>query len=640
MTFPFIPTPPAPKAPTQIRDMQDVWDYFACQAKDPTDPKQNNPAGWRMQYLTKLQSHCRGAPLGTIWPGEDDLLAAFDRDFPKVKKGVHPRGDLQQDIETYKKWRRQCRKAIEIATGVAAEKQELRDRQDGWADLLAAIKLHCQDGGVIQTPQRTIPVTNLSDIARRADIEPWQLADAGVLDRLEEAFACPADLQAARKAQQFLNDFRCLPELAAVLPAKPVPVYPTRRERAALPAHIDAYLQQLAERAAGKRRDEVMGDDVKTVSPTTKDAWLAALRHHVRTLPTCSVETDMSYTHPITDLEAVNDLAGLFAPEHLYATLRRTKEVMHLPDTIINVTAYQYYTDLLMVLWRNNPKKDEFGDQIDPDAQTLITAKTHTAIKDTKFMLEGRELAQGMTQKNKDWCKALVKDKTQRKRFRRMSLNMMDAATAILDLADAAGRELIAAEATKVRQLGTCAAACAIVFSGRPIRVGNVLGLRLYGQRQNFFIPVKGRANYSFLLHADETKSGNPEPETPLQAKLGGPKVLDWYLKVIRPLFPHHQKSIYLFPAIEKPRERLDYGVFDTWFQRAAAAAELQMTFHQWRHGYASLLLDADWNNLPFAAQMLGNTDAVCARNYGWIDKERVVLEGQAKTIAAMEADQ
>lgn len=63
------------------------------------------------------------------------------------------------------------------------------------------------------------------------------------------------------------------------------------------------------------------------------------------------------------------------------------------------------------------------------------------------------------------------------------------------------------------------------------------------------------------------------------------------------------------------------------------------MTFHQWRHGYASLLLDADWNNLPFAAQMLGNTEGVCARNYGWIDKKRVVLEGQAKTVAAMEAD-
>lgn len=638
MTFPFVPKPHAPKAPNQIRDMQDVWDYFACQAPDPTKPKENNPESWRLQYLTKLQSHCGGTPLAMIFPG-NDLLTEFDADFPKVKRGMHPRGDLGQNIDAYKKWRQQCRKAIEIATGAAAEKAELRDRQDGWADLLAAIKVHTKDGGVIHHPAAASPVAKLADIARRAGIEPWNLADDCSLDRLEKNFVCPGDLQDARNAQKFLNNFGFLPELAALLPAKPVPIYPTRRQRAALPAHIETYLVQLVERASRKGRDEVMGDDATSVASTTKSAWLAALRHHVRMLPECPVEPALNYIHPITDLEAVNDVASLFAREHLYATLRRTKEVMHLPDTIIQASAYGYYTDILKVLWRNSPEVDEFGDQIDPDAPTLITAKTHTAIKDTKFMQEGRELAQGMTTKNMDWCKALVQDKTKRNRFRRMHLRMMAAANAILDVAKVEGRELTAAETTKVRQLGTSAAACAIEFSGRPIRMGNVLGLRLYGPRKNFFTPGKGRS-YSFVLYADETKSGKDEPETPLKAKLGGPKVLDWYLEVIRPLFPHHQKSIYLFPAIKEPGQRLGHRIFDTWFQRAAADAELPMTFHQWRHGYASLLLDADWNNLPFAAQMLGNTEGVCARNYSWIDKERVILEGQEKTIAAMEADQ
>ena len=639
MTFPFIPTPPAKQTPSQVRDMQEVWDHFACKASDPSRPKENNPEGWRLQYLTKLQSHCGGTPLAMIF-SKDDLLIEFDAAFPKVKKGVHPRGDLRQDIETYKKWRRQCRRAIEIATGAAAEKTEIRARQDGWSDLLAAIKIHTKDGGVVHHPAAASPIAKLADISRRAGIEPWNLADDGVLDKLEKNFVCPQDLQDARNAQTFLNNFGFLPELAAVLPDNPVPIYPTRRARAALPAHIDTYLRQLVERAAGKKRDEVMGDDVQSVANTTKLGWLTALRHHVRTLPDCSVEPLLNYIHPITDLKAVNDVAGLFAPEHLYATLRRTREVEHLPDKISQVSAYEYYTDILMVLWRNNPEVDDFGDQIDPDVSTLITAKTHTAIKHTKFMQEGRELAQGMTQKNKDWCKALVQNKAQRTRFRKMHLNLMEAANSIIDAAGVEGRELTATEKTKVRQLGTCAAACAIAFSGRPIRMGNVLGLRLYGPRKNFFIPGKGHADYSFVLHADETKSRKDEPETPLQAKLGGPKVLDWYLTVIRPLFAHHQKSIYLFPAINEPGQRLAHRIFDTWFQRGAAAAELPMTFQQWRHGYASLLLDADWTNLPFAAQMLGNTEGVCARNYSWIDKERVILEGQAKTIAAMEADQ
>lgn len=639
MTFPFIPTSPAKQAPSQVRDMQDVWDHFACKASDPSRPKENNPEGWRLQYLTKLQSHCGGTPLAMIFLG-NDLLTEFDAAFPKVKKGVHPRGDLCQDIETYKKWRRQCRRSIEIATGAADEKAELRARQDGWSDLLAAIKVHCEKGGVIGHPGAASPVAKLADIARSAGIEPSELAGDGILDRLEAKFACPRDLQVIRKAQKFLNNFGFLPELAVVLPAKPVSIYPTRRERAVLPAHIDAYLIQLVERAAGKRLDEVMGDDVQSVADTTKSGWLAALRHHVRTLPECSVTPALGYTCPITDLETVNDLAGFFAREHLYATLRRTREVEHLPDKISQVSAYEYYTDILMVLWRNNPEVDDFGDQIDSDASTLITAKTHAAIKSTKFMQEGRELAQGMTQKNKDWCKALVQNKAQRTRFRKMHLNLMDAANSILDVARTEGRELTAAEKTKVRQMGTCAAACAIEFSGRPIRMGNVLGLRLYGPRTNFFIPGKGRTDYSFVLYADETKAKKGEPETPLHAKLGGPKVLDWYLTVIRPLFTHHEKSIYLFPAINEPGQRLAHRIFDTWFQRGAAAAELPMTFQQWRHGYASLLLDADWTNLPFAAQMLGNTEGVCARNYSWIDKERVILEGQAKTIAAMEADQ
>lgn len=634
--FPFIAIIPL-QPPAEIRDMQDVWDFFAAQALDPANPKKDNPEGWRLQYLTKLQSHCGGAPLATIF-SSDDLLAEFDANFPEVKKGVHPRPDLPQKVETYQKWRRHCRRAIEVATGAAAEKAALRARQDGWTELLTAIKLHSTDGGVVH-PASAGPVAKLSDIARRAGIEPWQLADAGVLDQLEEAFATPADLQIVRRAQKFLKGHACIPEIAAVLPTEPVPIFPTRREHAALPPHIDAYLVQLVDRA-GSKRDEVMGEDADAVAKTTKTAWLSALRHHVRTLPDCLAEPAVDYTQPITNLETVNDLAGLFDRGHLFATLRRTKELEHLPGHISQVSAYNYYTDILTILWRNNPEVDEFGDQLDPDAPTLIAAQTHRAIKNTRFMEEGRELAQGMTAKNQAWCEALVTDKTQRNRFRRMHLTMMEAANDIIEAARSEGRPLTKDEIIQVRQIGTCAAACAIEFAGRPIRKGNVLGLRLHGTRRNFFTPEKGRAQYSFVLHADETKSGKEEPETPLQAKLGGPKVLDWYRKVIRPLFPHHRKSIYLFPAIEAVGEGLGHKTFDGWFQRAASAAKLPMTFHQWRHGYASLLLKASWSNLPHAAQMLGNTPGVCGRNYAWINKQEMILESQAKTLAAMEADQ
>ncbi|WP_421904995.1 hypothetical protein [Mameliella sp.] len=377
--FPFIPTEPL-QPPAEIRDMQDVWGYFACQAPDPAKPKEGNPEGWRLQYLTKLQSHCGGAPLATIFTA-GDLLAQFDAAFPKVKRGVHPRPDLPQDIETYKKWRCQCLRAIEVATGAATAKTEDRARQDGWAELLAAIKLHSTDGGVVH-PGSAGPVAKMADIARRAGIEPWQVAGAGVLERLNDAFAVPDDLQVVRRAQKFLNDFGFLPEIAAVLPTEPVPVFPTRRECAALPPHIDAYLVQLADRA-GSRRDEVMGEDANGVAKTTRDAWLAALRYHVRTLPSCPADLVLDYTQPIANLETVNDLAGLFAREHLFASLRRTREREHLPGHISQVSAYNYYTYILTILWRNNPAVDEFGDQLDPEAPKLIAVQTHEAIKNT-----------------------------------------------------------------------------------------------------------------------------------------------------------------------------------------------------------------------------------------------------------------
>ena len=636
MTFAFLGQPQTPTAPTQVRNMQDVWDYFACQAEDPTDPKKNNPQGWRMQYLTKLQSNCGGMPLGLIWPGEDDLLAAFDRDFPKPKKGVHPRPDLNQKFEAYKSWRTQARKCIEMATGVTAEKEELRARKDGWADLLAGIQLHLEPGGAIKNQQLIIPVTNLSDIARRANVEPWELADDGVLDRLKEGFAAPKDVASARRAQAFLNNFRALPELAAVLPAKPVLVFPKQPRRAAIPAHIDAYLEALIEGACSDEIDEVSGLEEDPTSDAMKASYRTALRHHIRALPHCLPEPDLNYL-PITDLESVNDLASLFAPEHLYATLRHTADVADQPNAIKQRTAYNYYKAIGYILKENNPKTDDLGEQIDPDAQVLIVTSTIDKIKNTRFMKEGKELSEGMTEKNKNWCKRLVSDPAKTRSFQRMHLTMMSTANKILDQAKAEGRPLTNNELIKVRQVGSCAAACAIEFAGRPIRMSNVLSLRLYGPQKNFFTPGKGRKTYSFKLFADETKSGKEEENTPLKQQMGGTKVLDWYMKNIRPLFPLHATSTYLFPGVEVEGQHLGHALFDTWFQRAATSAGLPMTFHQWRHGYASILLADDWSNLQVAASMLGNTPEVCAKNYAWIDKTKMIEKGQDVMLKSMQ---
>ncbi len=614
----LFPIPAAKAAPAVVSTMQHVHDWIVAQAPDPVAPKVGNPHGFRLQYLTTLASHCGDVALSLL-PAD---LSWFDETFPKVVKGVHPRPELGQRVAAYKKWRQNTRKAIEIATGIQAEKDALRAREDGWAELLAAIALHSAESGII-APQKASPVQKLAEIARRAEIEPWNLAQEDALSRLEEAFTAPQDRQISRRAQRVLRTFGFLPELSRLLPATPVPVFPSLREKAALPEHVDTFIGELIERA-GAQRDEVAGKDSQVVKDSTKDGWRAALRHHLRALPHCPAEPRLGYVRPVTDLSTVNDPSVLFERDLLFATIRYTEAVEHLPGTISHVSAYDYYTTLLTVLARNE----------------LIDGNTCNAIKTCKFMKDGRELAQGMTEANAAWCKALVQGPEKRRRFRNLHRIFMARAEDVLATAESEGRLLTKSEIVKARQLGTCAAAAAIEYAGRPIRLANVLGLRLKGSQANFFKPGKGRETWEFHLCAHETKSGRKEAATPLNAKLYGPQVLSWYLARIRPLYPHADANIHLFPAVESAAGALGKKTFDGWFQRAASEANLPMSFHKWRHGYASLLLAADWGNLPHAAAMLGNTAAVCARNYAWIDDEKLILDGQEKQVAAAEADQ
>ncbi|MCP1168907.1 site-specific integrase [Limimaricola litoreus] len=619
----------------RIDTMQDVADWVVAQAPNPEEPRKDNPVGYLLQALRTLVSHCAGAPLSTM-PADP---AWIEEHFPKVVKGVHPRPELGQSVGVYQKWRADLLRSIKKANGAEAEVKALRARKDGWADLIAAVQLHTTTHGGSIHPAALSPLTKLADIARRAGVEPRDLDQPDVLSRLEQGFRLPLDRQDARNGQDFLNKHAYIPELAAELPQAPVVTFPILRAYAPIPEHIDAFLVGMVETAA-KREDKVMKKDSQGVVDTTKSGWLSALRHHVRTLPDCPAEPDLDYPRPITNLDGVNDAAALFEADHLYASIRRTAAVEHLPGTIIHVSAYDYYSAIMVVLSRNG----------------LIDAETCWGIKDSEFMVDGKALAHGMTAANQAWCENLVQNPLARRRFRNLHRIMQAKANDLLPpeaLAmprsdakqRAAYREFVTSQLTgtqfaRLRQLGVCAAACAIEYAGRPIRKANCLGLRIHGSTRNFFTPTKHRPYYGFTLGAHETKAGKQETLTKLHDKLHGPQVLRWYLDVIRPLFEHAEASIYLFPGVTKPGQSLNHKTFDTWFQRAASDADMTMTFHLWRHGYASLLLAQDWGNLAHAAAMLGNTPAVCGRNYAWIDEQRLFLDGQQKMIASAEADQ
>ncbi|WP_348657576.1 hypothetical protein [uncultured Sulfitobacter sp.] len=588
------------QAPTKMETLQDVRDYIAA----------NGPA-YLLAALDRLHSRALfGASLKTL------KIADFDPTFPKSVRGIHPRPDLPQDLEAYKRTRSDCRRAIAFATGAAAEKQELRARQDGWADLLAAAKLHSTNGGSIH-PNALSPLATFADIARRGGIEPWDLAAPGATDRIEDVLQAKTEREVVRRAQKTLNAFRYLPELGALLPTEPVPVQPSLRDLDALPAHVDEVAFAMIKKAS-TTRDRTTGKDAVRVGKRARDRYRAALRHHLRALPHCKPYHDpdplIDYPSPLTDLNAVNDVEGLFSVDHLCASLRRTEEVEHLPGTLSQTSAYAYYNNILVVLGHNG----------------LLDDETAEIIKSSEFYQQGKELANGMRPATARWCQNLIADPTKERRFRNLHRLMMRDAEKIL--ADAKYREMTRIEIERVRALGTCAAASAIEWAGAPIRMVNCLGLRLHGSRQNFFTPGQKSSTYEFFLPKEETKAGEEVAPVELNADLHGPEVLDWYIETIRPLFPHADDSIYLFPAVESPGP-LNKNTFDGWFQRASGSVGLHMTFHKWRHGYATILLDQNWANLKVAADMLGNTMSVCETNYTWINKKKLHKDGQRMMV-------
>lgn len=608
----ILPTSETPPSPGTVTTMADVKTWILSHA-DPATGK--NPMGYLTQYITTLQSHCGRAPLETL-PAKVDWI---DEHFPKVKKGKHPRPDLGQNLDAYKKWRRYILLAIQKATGAETAKKTLRARQDGWSDLLAAAKLHTVGAGLVHSAKLS-SLTGLSDVARRAGLEPWHLSEDDVLERLEVAFETPRDRDHVRRGLTFLNSYRFIPEIAELIPTDQLPVPSRLRDKIEIPSHIDDVLIAWSDKAAalgkaGVSKDLITGEDRRQNAQSTRNGYLAALRHHVRMLPSCPDNPDMNYLMPIRDLNAVNDVHNLFTLDHLAATLRLTEAVEHLRDTITTRTAYSYYSSILTVLGRNNF-----------DTEPMVVA-----FKSSVFLEEGKELSIGMTQSTEDWCRALLNTPDRTRRFRNLHRILQARAQKILDTANAEGRTLTKSELVRVRQIGTAAAASAIEIAGRPIRLANAMGLRLRGASQNFFEPnpKRGRTDYSFHLEAHETKARKKAPPTKLRKELYGPQVLNWYLQTIRPLFPHAEKSIYLFPSVERAGPPLHTRTFDTWFQAASAKAELPMSFHRWRHGYATLLIAQGWDNLIFAAKMLGNTPEVCRRNYAWLEEEDFFEKGQ-----------
>ncbi len=561
------------------------------------------------------------------------MLEWFDAGFPKSNRGKHPRPDLVDvSLARYKKVREGVRRCIRGAMGAYAARAARNEAQDGWRELLDLFVPLI--GGPV-TKREFGLISKLADIARRAELEPWDLEDADAVEILDAAFVTNEERQLARRAIRQVNDWQGVLEFGDLLPTTGLPPLPTRRATDPLPEHIEKRVDELVATAAS-RIDINTNEAHPDVDENTRNSYRAALRYHIRLLPHCEPNAEVAYNQPIADLNSVNDVDGLFAPEHISATIRATQDREHLPTAVQADTALAYYKTIAVVFEKC-------------DAASGLPTEIRRRLKSSEYF-KGVSRDE-MPEHIKSWCLKLLNDPEQERRFWNLHRVFHGKALKLMEPARDESAKFCADRLSdddryRVIRLGVCAAICAIILAGRPLRLRNALWLRHRGRRANI-----NPRNWTFFIPAEEAKAGKKIPEMSLRHERQGPQILDWYLAEIRPLLDPpgpeldpqgkrlnpHGMSIYLVPSIRKRGGRINPSTFDIWFQSAANDAGISMTFHKFRTGLASLLIR---NKTPLqeVADLLAHTLRVCQKRYAYINPDKSAQSAQDAMIAGADA--
>ncbi|TNF21584.1 MAG: hypothetical protein EP318_06420 [Rhodobacteraceae bacterium] len=205
----------------------------------------------------------------------------------------------------------------------------------------------------------------------------------------------------------------------------------------------------------------------------------------------------------------------------------------------------------------------------------------------------------------------------------------------------ASDKPLTKTQLRAVRRLGTCAAFAALEIRGAGLRKGSALSAECAGVNQNFFRRTMNDKNIFELRIARKNMKGEYVELPPIHVrddKYCGYEVLNWYLTTARPLFNYANPQFckeekcamatHLFVS-EQSAKPLDGAMLYKWFTRSSADIGLPMYPHNFRHGFATLLLARSWSNRGRAAAYLGCSVGVLDTYYGWIDKQQKLEEVQ-----------
>ncbi|MEZ5778869.1 MAG: hypothetical protein R3E44_10965 [Paracoccaceae bacterium] len=524
---------------------------------------------------------------------------------------LHDSSNIAYDLK-----RRRVMAAVKDFVGLHAAQKKLRDLRDDWNELFDVLVplAEGKSGAWAWHPLKLAALRAFALVARAHGWQPRDL-NAARAQVIDDSYG--GNKRAAnRTCLKRLDEIRRFPEALGLLPNEPIGFDASHRReiKSGFPVAFETMFMPWIDAITKSGWDPVsqsFSDDHVGHAHVLR----AALRCYIR------IALDLGRIAPdvgdILPTLACRETQRLVAGE-MFARHSRTKSDGHLEKR----TSRKYLKGVRQVL-------SHLGCDVSLLDQILANNKDARA---------GVTAEKRMTLKNRRFCEALVNRPDLRRRFLFSYQTLRRAAESILSRARGAGHDLTKHEMARVRMLGACACFAAIEIGGAPIRVRNAMGLTCIGDDAQIRIPGKGNKPITVHIPAELTKN-DVAIEFPIRwNRHGCHDTIRWYLTEIRPLFPHTDGSIYLFPAVRAPGRPMAPGDFaDTFCDLMRTVVDLPMTPHQMRHGQTSLLLNAHPEEIEVIAKRIDDKAETLRAFYGWLDAMRLVERGQDLLVGLMD---
>lgn len=506
-------------------------------------------------------------------------------------------------------WRRRVRSPLKEFLGVTKALADLRAQEDEWNDLFDAVE-PLTSGKVGQTtkwhPMKLEALKTFATVARAYGYLPRDF-DISAAIRLDDDFV-GNKREANRRSIDRLDELRQFPDVLPLLPPHPIDFKPELRRHAIDPVY-PCWEEQFC--AWIDKVTRTGWDPVTRRFADDHESHADVMRSAMRTFLRIAIET-RQVSGPVDDLKIVledNDLVTKVAGEMFDRKTWRKCDGRLVPRTS------RKYLKAIGQIRRHL--------EIDNSELELIIANNATS-------REGAKAEKRMTKKNRQFCEALIDKPDLRRRFFFSFATLKQEACAILEVASLENRDLEKREIRTVRLLGASACFAALEIGGAPIRVENAMALTCSGVDAQLRVP-NGKGKPLRIWIPPELTKNNEEIDFPIhQDAFGYYETIRWYLKEIRPLFPHADSSPYLFPAVRAPGALMNPSWFGTEFSNLMrTCVDLPMTPHQMRHGQVSLLLNAHPEEIEVIAKRVDDKAGTMRTFYGFIKALHLVERGQ-----------